>query len=205
VVPSALVTLNLQRNYDIGFYVHQEQQQALFNYEFRNNQSFIKIHNDSVVSPALKKIHTRTTELLKVINNIESKMIAESEGESGMPAVLSQQIKITESGPEIQFGLLSHPFNTEPVRDFLQPDCSARKELNTAANEYSDYLFKLIPGGELQKFEKLLDPSIYLNDTYHEGNYVSLMSALHKLGLLKNSILTVESIAFQSFQTINNK
>lgn len=198
VVPSALVTLNLQRNYESGFYLNQNQQQALFNYEFLNNQACIKIHNDSIFSPLLMNIHTRTNKLLKVINDIESIMIAESEGKPGMPASALQLINDTEYGPEIQFSLLSHPFSTEPVSDHLRPGCSSYNELNNAARDYADYLFSLTRGEELRKYEKLLSLATYLPGKDNNQAGVSLMSGLQDLALLKSSILAVESIAFSN-------
>ena len=50
----------------------------------------------------------------------------------------------------------------------------------------------MIPGEDLQKYTSLLEPSLYLPETMPEGA-ISLMSGLHSLELLRNSLLAVES------------
>ena len=194
-IPSLLISLNVQRNYDKGYFMHQGEQQAMYAYLLSENQAIINNCGDSVVSPVLADINSRTNALLEVINDIEAKMIAESEGAPGMPAVITQQIIQTASGPEIQFSNLKSPFNTAPFADFLADGSASLAELNTALKEYSDYLSGLISSGVLKKYEKLLDPSVYLPAVDPADQRVSLMSSLHMLGLLKNSILTVESQA----------
>jgi len=125
-------------------------------------------------------------------------MIAESEGEPGKPAVIKQQIIQAGYGPEIQFNRLNLPFMTEPVRDFLQPESNSRKELDAACKDYMNYLSLLTTGGELRKFEKLLDPSFYIDIPGNDGWRISMMTGLHSLALLKIAILTIESEAFRT-------
>jgi len=197
-IPTLLISLNVQRNYEGGFYMHQGEQQAMYNYKFTNSQTFISNCKDSVVAPVLAEISSKTNDLLEAINDLEAEMIAESEGKPGMPAVITRQIKQTESGPEIQFGNLRSPFHTAPFLDFLLEGSASRTELNIALKEYSDYLSGLISGGDFDKYEKLLDPSVYLPAIDPAKQRVSLMSGLHMLELLKNSILTVESQALRA-------
>lgn len=201
VMPSALINLNLQRSYDKGFYMAQQQQQAMFNYKFIDNKSFIKYHKDSVA--VLAEIDSKTTELLEFIDNIEKKMITESESGAEMPAMTSQLIMHTENGPEIQFPLLKKPFHPEPFMDFLQMGTETRTELNTALEEYSKYITGLKTGSETDVTRKLLDPSAYLPDKNSEGTWISLMSALHMTALMKNGILTAEAIAFSAVTNSN--
>jgi len=195
-IPSLLITMNLQRNYDGGYYMHQSEQQALYTFRFSENQAFVSNCHDSVALPVLTVINSKTNELLKVINDIEAKMIAESEGIADMPAVIEKQIIQTGSGPEIQFSNLRSPFHTAPFQDFLMEGSASRTELNATLKEYSDYLLGLTSGDDFSKYEKLLDPSVYLPAIDPANQRVSLMSGLHMLELMKNSILTVESLAF---------
>ncbi|MCJ7819801.1 MAG: hypothetical protein MUP53_01245, partial [Bacteroidales bacterium] len=167
-------------------------------YLLNNNRSFMSNSSDSAVSPVLLQISLKTNELLDVINGIEAGMIAESEGEPGSPATVSQQIVQTADGPEIQFGLLIRPFDPSPVRDFLIPGCDARTVLDDALKGYTDYLAGLSPEGDLRRYGELTDPSRLLQDYVADGRMISLMSGLHSLELLKNSILTVESKAFSA-------
>jgi hypothetical protein len=198
VIPGILLNLSLQRNYDAGYYREQSEQQAMLEYRFAENQSFLAGCNDTIVSPVLGEINAKTNNLLKVINDIEAKMIGESEGKPGVPVVITRQIKETESGPEIQFPSLLQPFHIVPFRDFLQEGSGSRMELNTALKEYSDYLSGLIPRDVFNNYEDLLDPSFYLPEFNPETDRISLMSGLHMLELLKNGILTVESQIFSA-------
>jgi hypothetical protein len=168
----------------------------MYTYLLNNNRSFMINCSDSAVSPVLLQISLKTNELLDVINGIEAGMIAESEG--GSPAAVSQQIVQTADGPEIQFGLLNRPFDPGPVRDFLIPGCDARNVLDVALKGYTDFMVGLTPGGDLRRNNELPDPSLILQDYVTEGRPISLMSGLHSLELLKNSILTVESKAFSA-------
>ena len=195
VLPAVLINLSLQRNYDAGYYSHQKEQQALFEYKFTQNQSFTTNSKDSVASPVLAEINGKTNDLLKFINDTEAKMIAMAEGKPGVPAVLTYQIKGTGSGPQIQYNLLRAPFHNVPFREFLSNGSGSRTELNTALKEYSDYLSGLTPGSDNGKYTKLLDPSAYLPDFNPETDRVSLMTGLHMLELMKNGILTAESYA----------
>jgi hypothetical protein len=196
VLPSALITLNLQRTFDEGFYLHQQQAQELFRDEFSNNATFLKTHTGSEAYPILSRIHSRTDSLLNIIYSVESGMIAESEGGKSRTQGGTRQISINENGTEIQFNLLKSPFNAGPVINFLKPDCSTRMILDSALQSYVSYLSSLPGGIGLKKFEKLLDSSVYLKTEDLITGKVSLMSGLHSLGLLKNSILAVESNAF---------
>ena len=193
IIPGTMINLNLQNAYDEGYYFHQEQQHILYNYRYTNNLSLMGQYRDSSSYPLMGKLHSKTTGLLILIGNIQTKMVEEAEGKPGMPAASPVQISQTERGPEIQYKLLLRPFHPGPVRDFLFPGCSSRKELNKALAEYTNYLSGLSSAGNLQKYKGLLEPSVYLPGDIPESGGISLLSGLHSLELLKNSILTVES------------
>ncbi len=197
-VPSLLISLNVQRYYDEGFYPHQSEQKAMFNYLADKNQSFMNNCTDTNVLPVLNQIDTKTSELLQVINALEADMISEGEGQPAAPAVITNQIIQTEHGPEIQFGKLQSPFHTMPFSNFLEEGASSRSGLDNALKEYSGYLTGVIPAGETMQFEELLEPTVYLAATGTGSEMISLMSALHMLGLMKNGILTAESIALSA-------
>jgi uncharacterized membrane protein len=192
VVPGTLINLNLQGNYNEGFYSHPEQQHALYNYKYTHNQSLINKYRDSSCYRLMEDLHSKTTRLLGLVGVIQTKMVEEAEGKPGMPAVSKGQITQTEIGPEIHYKLLLKPFNAAPARDFLQPGTTSRQDLNSALKEYSDYITGLFSGVDLQKYNALMEPSIYLPGTNQNGTQISLLSGLHSLELLKNSILTVE-------------
>ena len=192
ILPGALINLSLQQNYEEGFHSHQAQQKALYTYLYKHNNSLMISYHDSLNYPQMEQLHSRTMELLSFISNIESKMISEAEGKPGMPVVISDQIIQTETGAEIQYMNISNPFHPVPVQDFLLPGTSARGELNSMLKDYVDYLSGLIPGESTQEFSSLINSSVYLPDQQPENARISMISGLHSLEVLKNSILTVE-------------
>ena len=193
IVPGALINMNLQNSYNEGYYSHQEQQQALFAYMYNNNQSLIIQYHDSLNYPKMELLHSKTAELLSVISKIQTKMVQESEGKPDMQAVNLVQFKQTENGPEIKYKLLPNPFQQGLVRDFLLPGCTSRQELNIALAEYITYFSGLTTAEDLSIYKGLLEPSVYFPGEISASSEISLMSGLHSLELLKNSILTVES------------
>jgi GldL N-terminal domain len=192
IIPGGLINLNLQHNYEEGFFSHQAQQKALYDCLYRNNNSLMIRYHDSLNYPQMEQLHSRTTELLSYISSIEAKMISEAEGKPGKPAVISDQIIQTETGPEIQYLNISNPFHPVPVKDFLLPGTSSREELNAMLREYVNYLSGLIPGKGFQEYSGLMNSSVYLPDQQTGNADISMMSGLHSLEVLKNSILTVE-------------
>jgi len=193
MIPGALINLNLQRNYEEGFYSHQAQQKALYTSLFKYNNSLMIRYHDSLYYPQMEQLHAKTVNLLTLIGDIQTKMVQESEGEPGKPAVSTDQISKTETGIEIQYNMLSNPFYKIPIRDFLIPGGSSREELNSAFAEYVMYISDLFPGEDIQKYTSLLELSVYIPGTIPDRTNISLMSGLHSLELLKNSLLAVES------------
>lgn len=193
IVPGAMVNLNLQNSYEKGFYPQLSQQQAIFNYLYRNNNSLVNRYHDSINYPQIEQLHSRTTALLNTISSIQVKMVQESEGKPGKPAISETQIRQTDAGPEIQYNLLSKPFHPDPVKDFLLPGCSSRNELNSSLADYDKFISGLNKQEDLNKFRGLLEPSVCLPGAVTEESGISLMSGLHSLDLLKSSVLTVES------------
>ena len=200
IVPAALINMNLSRNFDAGFFIQIQQQQAMYNYKVIKNQSVIKEIKDSVAISVAEQIHSKTIDLLQIIGDIESKMVAESEGKPGLLVLNPPQVRVTESGSEIQYKLLTHPFLKGPVKDFLLPGCKYRQKLDEALTGYKSYLSGLTSGGETKRFTGLIDSSDYLPGDDPGSSEISLMTGLHSLLLLKNSLLTVELYSLASIQ-----
>jgi hypothetical protein len=205
MLPVLMLNLSLQRNFDAGYYKHHEEQQALFDYRFRSNQSLINHCTDSSSLPILKELNDKTSELITVINNTEARLIAEAEGEPGAPAVLTSQIAETGTGPVIQFKALDHPFQTVPFSNFLMNDSGLRNELAAALKKYSDYLSGQLPADKFEMYGKLLETSVYLPEINPETDRIPLITGLHMLELMKNGILTAESYAIEVISEVNNQ
>jgi hypothetical protein len=198
VVPGAMITLNLQRSYQEYYYPNVDQQNLLYDYLFRNNSSIIDRYKDSLNYNQMEQLHSKTTGILKAISNIEVKMVQESEGEPGKPAVSTSQLSQAKNGQEILYSELSRPFDPNPVKVFLMPGCSTRKELNSSMTEYVNYLTSIAPAEDLLKYKKMLDAEIFLPAENQEKREISLMSGLHTLEVMKNGVLTVESCVLKT-------
>ena len=193
IVPGALISINLQRAYEKGFYPHLEEQQLMYDIISARNNSLLATYHDSLSFPPMEQIHIRTAELVSYINDIQVKMVQASEGKPGQPAVSPDQIKQTETGPVIQYSLLSNPFNLAPVKDFLLPGTISRQGLDALLKDYSGFISGLLQGEDLHKITSLVSPSNYLPVELPENRTISMMSGLHSLELMKNSLLAIES------------
>ncbi|MRR22421.1 hypothetical protein EG830_05510 [bacterium] len=205
MLPVLMLNLSLQRTFEAGYYIHHGEQQALFDYRFRSNQSFIGHCTDSSALPFIKELHDRTSELISVINNTQARLIAEAEGKPGEPAALTNQIAETETGPVIKFLAMDNSFQTFSFSSFLTKDSGLRNELAAALKKYSDYLSGQLPADESEICRKLLEPSVYLPEINPETERVTLISGLHMLELMKNGVLTAESYALALFPEVNNQ
>jgi hypothetical protein len=192
VIPGTLFNLSLQYAYEDGYYPNLIRQQEMYNYMCANNNSLVTSYKDSVNYPQMAQVHSKTKNLLDLINNIQAKMVQESEIEAGKPALSQDQIKQTENGQEIQYRLLSNPFHPASVKDFLLPGSNSRQELDAALNGFRKFAAANIPGEGTDSYLSLLEPSTYMSWDGSDGKVISLMTGLHSLELLKNGILTVE-------------
>lgn len=205
IIPGLLINLSMQRSYDDGFFREQNEQQALVQYLYLNNQSLISQCNDTAVLPAMQDIDDRTVELLRSVSKTQADLVAEAEGEPGMPAVLTSQVRETGTGPAVRFTALERPFHPVPFGEFLRDDSGLRTELEAALRRYSDYLSVQLKEDDYNKCAVLLDPSVYLPDIGPDNLRVSLMTGLHMLELMKNGILAAESCALSSVSKADNQ
>jgi hypothetical protein len=193
VVPGAMITLNLQHSYQEFYYPNNDQQKALYNYLFTSNTSLIGRYKDSSTYHEMEQLHLKTTGILTIISNIQEKMVQESEGQPGNPAVSAGQIIHSKTGQEILYRELSKPLDRGPARAFLLPDCNARKELNSSMSEYLNYLTSMTSPEDLLKYKKMVDTETFLPDGNPGKGEISLMVSLHSLEVMKNGLLAVES------------
>jgi len=193
IVPGAMLTLSLQHSYQEFYYPNNDQQKALHDYLFRSNSSFISRYKDSLNYPKMEQLHSKTSGILTILSNIQKKMVQESEGQPGKPAVSASQISQTETGQEILYRELSRPFDPAPAKAFLTPGCITRNELNSSMAEYESYLTAITSAEDLLKYKKMLDTETFLPDGNTDKGEMSLMAGLHTLEIIKNGLLTVES------------
>jgi hypothetical protein len=198
IIPGMMINMNLRYAYEDGYFPHLYRQQEMFRYLKVNNETFLARYRDSVSYTQMERIHSGTAKVLEAIGSIETKMVQEAEGEPGMPATITDQIKQGNTGPEIQYTLLKRPFHTAPFRDFLMPNTTSRQELDQLIGVYRDIISAPLKDDGSGKYLGLLDTSVYFPAETVTRQDMSLLSSLHSLGLLKNSLLTVELQALTS-------
>jgi drug/metabolite transporter (DMT)-like permease len=193
IVPGAMLTLSLQQSYQDSYFPNNDQQKALYDYLFRSNNSLISSYKDSSSYHDMESLHLKTAEILTTLSNIEKRMVQESEGQPGKPAVSARQISQTETGQKINYRELSKPFDPGPVKTYLTPGSSTRNELNSSMEDYFKFLAGVIRAEDMQKYKKMLDTETFLPALNPADGKISLMTGLHTLESMKNGLLTVES------------
>ncbi len=189
-IPGTLINLKLQQSYEGNYYTHQEQQQALFSYLNKKNREFPGNYKDSSYYSTLEQLHKNTLSLLAVIGSIQVGMIKEAEEEAGKDAASVQDL-ISQSGglTEIKYRYLSGGFNPFPVNGFPSPESKWYKETDAALKDYTSFISTVIPAEKLQKYSQLLSLPL----KFREGKMISVITGMHSLELLKNSILVAEA------------
>jgi uncharacterized protein with PQ loop repeat len=193
IMPGALINLNLQHSYMEYYYPMNTGQNEMYNYLYRSNSSFLNRYHDSLGFKQMEPLHSKTVALLTAISNIQEKMVQQSEGKPGKPAISADQIRKTEAGSEIEYRKLSFIMDPAPANDFLLPGTDARKELESSMSDYVNFLAGLVSGDDLSKYKKVLATETFLSKGSGEAVLTSLISALHSLQIMKNGVLTVES------------
>lgn len=204
IMPAALLNLNLQSSFDEGYFTNLEEQQALYKCIFQINGELLASYKDSPAYELMRELDSRTGGLLDVITSVEKKMVGESEGEPGNPVENPSQVVQAEAGPEIRFRQLSFPFHTSPVHDFLVAGNESRDALEKAIQEYRSWLSAKIPADTWNEVDRMLDISMYLSVPAAGDKRSSMLSGLHSLAVLKNSLITIEQYALRELAENNN-
>jgi len=194
ILPSTLITLNLQQSYVNGYFPHLEQQRALYTYLNTNNDAFMARYKDLPAYPEMANLKARTDELLGLISKIESDMISEADEISSTVTDSANPARY-EAGLEEMYGEIQGTKITKPVAaEYLLPGRETRNLLERYAGEHIKYFATLVPEEALQKYSRLVDPENYLPGQIPDDNYISLAAGLHSLLLYKNGILSAETV-----------
>jgi hypothetical protein len=192
VLPGALVSLNLQHSYEAGFFPHLERQQMIYNVKSDQNNQLLVKYQDSLIYPQMEKIHSRTADLLLYISDIQVKMVQDAEGEPGNPAVAKDQISETEQGTIVLYRRLSDPFTKEPVKNYLLSGSESRQNLESEISRYSEFISEL-QAVDNHDYSWPIEASDSLTELLPGKTNVSMISGLHSLELMKNTLLFIES------------
>jgi hypothetical protein len=191
-IPATLLSLSLERAYQDSFFPHLQQQQAVYEALSNKEKILLESYRDSLNYSRMEELHDRTSGLINLIGAIKIKMVQESESKPGIKASGNEQVMQSEFGPAIQFVKLSVPFHPAPARDFLSPGCSSRSQLDSALLDYGKYLASFVQSTSLQNYAGLRELSSYLPVDENSAGRLSLMTGLHTLALLQNSLLVTE-------------
>ena len=192
IVPGALISLNLQNSYEKGFYPHLERQQMIYKVKSDQNNLFMAKYHDSLNYPQMEQIHSKTAKIVAYINDIQVQMVQESEGKPGKPAIAMDQISQTENGPMILYNKLTNPFTPEPVGKFLLNGCEQRQNLESEISNYTKFISEL-QSGAAGNYSLLQGASENLAGLLPDKTSVAMMTGLHSLELMKNTLLCIES------------
>lgn len=198
VIPSMLLNLSMQRNFDQGFRLMLSEQQALFRYRLAENRLMLDSNADTTRIGLLSEIDHRTMDLISTIVQMEESMISEAVGEPGTSVSQADNVTKKESGGEIQLIAMIQPFNKQPLSNYLLPGTQSRIRLDHALKDYSGFIMQLETGSDLSNLSLLLEPESWFPDSDETEERFSLVSSLHLLELMKNTVLTVETRALKA-------
>jgi hypothetical protein len=201
IFPGALINLNMQYNYNSGYYLHQEQEQALNISRLSLNETILERHRDSVNYQTLLQLHTKTAGLLSFARDVQREMIVKADGKKEGPADNNESVMQAAMGPEIRYNLINNPFHANTVKYFLQPGTDTRQDLDRLVAEYLQYLVSLDSSGNISIIKPILDTEQLFQDAKTDDSKISLMSGLHALEVLKSNIITAESRVMKSLIT----
>lgn len=203
IIPGALVNLSLQHSYQNMYYPNLKQQDDMYDYLYSHNRSLLLSYRDSSDYPQMEIMHKRTASIIQIISNIQEKLVQESEGEPGKPALGDSQITRTDKGIRILYYELSRPLDTRPVQNILIPGSSSRQTLDLSFAGFKSYLDSIPGADNMSKYNNMIDPENFLPGENQEDRTMTLLSALHSLEIMKNGILTVESCVLNNI--VKNK
>jgi hypothetical protein len=194
IIPGTMISLNLENSYQNNYYRYNSQQTFMNNYLFKNNRITMS-RLDSLSYQRAELIHDKTRAVLTIISNIEEKMVLQSESALDRSALKPNLIYATEAGKEIEYSLLSIPFDTYPPKLFLSSGSNTKQELNVSLAEYASYLTTIMSAEDVMKYKKVINTETFLSEASLQKGNMTLMSALHSLEMMKSGLLTVESYA----------
>jgi hypothetical protein len=86
----------------------------------------------------------------------------------------------------------------------LTPGSPQRMEIEKALADYRKYISETLPSEVAVLANRALDASVFLPVAGDEKRAVSLLTALHSLSMMKNSVLTVENTLLRTLADSNN-
>ncbi|MFO7620759.1 MAG: hypothetical protein R6W81_05770 [Bacteroidales bacterium] len=196
-LPTTLLNMGVQQSYEGGFYTHQYQQEALYNYQRERNNAEALVYHYMVTDTGIRELHIRTNELLAIVNEMEAEMVRIAEGEPGRPVQNPLQLVSDGVSTRIRYFNLSRPFHPSPYALVAAPGTEPRQKLDGVMKDYVEFLTGIAGSENMPLIGPLLDYSSWFPSMMVKNDDIALMPALHALTLLKNRILLSEIIAIK--------
>jgi hypothetical protein len=86
----------------------------------------------------------------------------------------------------------------------LTPGSPQRKEIEKALADYRSYISETFPSEIASTVNRLSDASVFLPGTGDEESAISLLTALHSLSMIKNSVLMAENALLRTLADSKN-
>jgi hypothetical protein len=166
LVPSSLISLNLQQNYDDRFFVLARQGEEVLKDHKGANESFLKVYQDSLSFNKMVKVHESTSRVLQRIDAIKTRMMDIS-GDN-------------------------HPFDQGSTNALLMPGCESRSELENTLTEYVNEMNDYAGSPSFIPAQNLSDILALLPVRQNDRNKNSLITSLHALNMAETGILMLE-------------
>lgn len=187
IIPSSLVNLNLQPDYNSGFYMLAENSQKAVESGKKTNEAYLAMCHDSLLYDRLEKVHRRTLAILDHIDSLKSKMIS----------YVSSTDNVIVSSEEVNFRQMANLFNATSPQIMLHPGIEAREKLDESLTRYINDMRLLSGGSQLLSEHRLTRLKAILPDSINARN-TTLISNLHTLNLVEAAVILTESDVFRS-------
>jgi hypothetical protein len=197
LIPGALVNLNLEANYEGGFYLNMGKQEVLLEMQKQSNAKQLSLFRDSAEFQKMNTLHSATENLLGTINLIQNNLVKLSES----PAETPDQALLTLTGEKTDFhadyGNLKQPFNTASSTLMLLPGCRARQMLENEISGYIKIISDLLGDNWSSDYSSTLDVSSFLPDSSEKRSELAMVISLNGLSVLESGVLITESAALK--------
>jgi hypothetical protein len=197
IIPGALVNLNLEANYEGGFYMHMGKQEVLLEMQKQANLKRLTLFKDSAEFKKMKTLHSATESLLGTINLIQNNLVKLSEGPAETPDQSLLSLTGAKTDFTLNYGDLKYPFNTSSASLMLLPDCKARQILENEISEYIIILSDLLGDNWSSEYKTPLNVSALLSDSSEKMSDLAMVINLNGLSVLESGVLLTESAALK--------
>jgi hypothetical protein len=197
ILPGALVNLNLESNYEGGFYWHMGKQEALMNMQRTANSKLLALYKDSAEFQKMETLHFATEDLAGTINHIQNNMVklSESSAETFDQSLLS--VSDPKSDFRINYGSLKKPFHPSPSALMLLPGCKTRQILENEISGYKKTLSQLLGDNWMSEYDSLINAPAILPDSSDNNKGLAMVIDLNGLSVLESGLLLTESAALK--------